>query len=229
MGDSSATVDRRLQKGRWRAQASEWSGGRWAARGQDRGDADREAESTHHRLRRYRRRVFLILPGPIWGMLLRHDCCELGGARGGGRRIRCEGPGAVDRVRVGETLALPAQSLVQIRCTLDESERMVDGDGLRRGGDGERVYFKRPNAFPSQPPRTRRWIESLPRRMQRAPGSGIASAGPVCVMRATRLESLQDRRDAVGMAAGRQCRHRGRQASKTREQCGDRTSRILSH
>jgi hypothetical protein len=36
----------------------------------------REAESTHHRLRRYRRRVFLILPGPIWGMRQRHVDCE---------------------------------------------------------------------------------------------------------------------------------------------------------
>lgn len=74
-------------------EASECSGGRghaWATA------TDREAESTHHRLRRYRRRVFLILPGPIWGMLLRHDCCDLGRARGGGRRIRCVGPGAVD-------------------------------------------------------------------------------------------------------------------------------------
>jgi hypothetical protein len=32
----------------------------------------REAESTHHLLRRYRRRLFLILPGPIWGMRQRH-------------------------------------------------------------------------------------------------------------------------------------------------------------
>ena len=32
----------------------------------------REAESTHHLLRRYRRRLFLILPGPIWRMRQRH-------------------------------------------------------------------------------------------------------------------------------------------------------------
>lgn len=39
----------------------------------------REAEATHHLLRRYRRRVFLILPGPIWGMRQRHVDAE--GAR----------------------------------------------------------------------------------------------------------------------------------------------------
>lgn len=39
----------------------------------------REAESTHHLLRRYRRRLFLILPGPIWGMRQRHVDSE--GAR----------------------------------------------------------------------------------------------------------------------------------------------------
>jgi hypothetical protein len=37
-----------------------------------RGEEDREAESTHHLLRRYRRRLCLILPGPIWGMRQRH-------------------------------------------------------------------------------------------------------------------------------------------------------------
>ena len=40
---------------------------------------DREAESTHHLLRRYRRRVFLILPGPIWGM--RHGHVDGRGSR----------------------------------------------------------------------------------------------------------------------------------------------------
>jgi len=37
-----------------------------------RGEEGREAESTHHLLRRYRRRLCLILPGPIWGMRQRH-------------------------------------------------------------------------------------------------------------------------------------------------------------
>ena len=47
----------------------------------------REAESTHHLLRRYRRRVFLILPGPIWGMRQRHvdseSALEVEGCREG--------------------------------------------------------------------------------------------------------------------------------------------------
>ena len=33
---------------------------------------DKEAEATHHLLRRYRRRVFLIVAGPIWDFWLRH-------------------------------------------------------------------------------------------------------------------------------------------------------------
>jgi hypothetical protein len=48
---------------------------------------DREAESTHHLLRRYRRRVFLILPGPIWGM--RHG--HVDGRGRGSVRARREG------------------------------------------------------------------------------------------------------------------------------------------
>lgn len=56
--------------------------------------ADKEAESTHHRLRRYRRRVFLILAGPFWDAVLRHCCdCAVVVVEGSGQR----GPGAGGR------------------------------------------------------------------------------------------------------------------------------------
>jgi hypothetical protein len=65
---------------------------RWGS-GSRAGGRGREEQSTHHRLRRYRRRVFLILPGPIWDMLLRHDCCYCAVVvEGSGAK----GPGAVD-------------------------------------------------------------------------------------------------------------------------------------
>jgi hypothetical protein len=69
--------------------------------GRRRGRGCKEAESTHHLLRRYRRRVFLILAGPIWDFWLRHcdDCAvvdvegsgQRGSGRGGGRGLgsRC--------------------------------------------------------------------------------------------------------------------------------------------
>lgn len=56
-----------------------------------RGRGCKEAEATHHLLRRYRRRVFLILAGPIWDFWLRHCyyCAvvdvEGSGLRGSGR------------------------------------------------------------------------------------------------------------------------------------------------
>jgi hypothetical protein len=54
----------------------------------------KEAESTHHLLRRYRRRLFLILPGPIWDALLRHCYyCAVVVVEGSGQA----GPGAGGR------------------------------------------------------------------------------------------------------------------------------------
>jgi hypothetical protein len=50
----------------------------------------KEAEATHHLLRRYRRRLFLILAGPIWDLWLRHCCyCAVVEVEGSGQR----GPG----------------------------------------------------------------------------------------------------------------------------------------
>jgi hypothetical protein len=70
---------------------------------------------THQLLRRYRRRVFLILPGPIWSMLLRHDCYYCG--RGGGRRIRSSRSGRGDEGEGGwDAVAWPSQFHTQRCC-----------------------------------------------------------------------------------------------------------------
>ncbi|KAF2850357.1 hypothetical protein T440DRAFT_111373 [Plenodomus tracheiphilus IPT5] len=71
------------------------------------GWTDKEAESTHHLLRRYRRRVFLILPGPIWDAVLRHCYyCAVVVMAGSGQR----GPGAGGRGLGGTSaVARPAQ------------------------------------------------------------------------------------------------------------------------
>lgn len=73
---------------------------RGGGRGGGRQTGRAEAESTHHPLRRYRRRLFLILPGPIWGMRLRHCYCwwPTVGVEGTGSA----GPGAATRVRAAE-------------------------------------------------------------------------------------------------------------------------------
>lgn len=96
----------------WEASARAWMG--CGSEGGAVG-VDKEQESTHHLLRRYRRLVFLIVAGPIWDFWLRHcyDCAvgvdvEGSGQRGSGRW--CDGRGLRR-----DAVAWPAQFQAQSR------------------------------------------------------------------------------------------------------------------
>ena len=93
-----------------------WVASEWMGCGSEGGavGVDKEVESTHHLLRRYRRRLFLILAGPIWDFWLRHRyyCAVVESRRIRAARVRAFSDG---RGLGGDAVAWPAQFQAQSR------------------------------------------------------------------------------------------------------------------